>query len=49
MFTSVQVSCLTLTAMTIDRYTAILYPLRSLNFRTTKLAFVTNIFIWIGN
>jgi KISS1 receptor len=49
MFTSVQVSCLTLTAMTIDRYTAILYPLRSLNFRTTKLAFATNIFIWIGN
>lgn len=49
MFSSVQVSCLTLTAMTIDRYTAILYPLKSLDFRTTKLAVLTNIFIWIGN
>ncbi len=48
MFSSVQAACLTLTAMTIDRYMAILYPLKSIDFRTTKMAFLTNIFIWIG-
>lgn len=48
MFSSVQAVCLTLAAMTIDRYMAILYPLKSIDFRTTKMAFLTNIFIWIG-
>ncbi len=35
--------------MTIDRYAAILYPLKSIDFRTTKIAFLTNIFIWIAS
>lgn len=48
-FSSVQAACLTLTAMTIDRYCAILYPLKSIDFRTTKVAFITSIIIWIAS
>ena len=45
---SIQAYCLTLTAMTIDRYLAVIYPFKSIEYRTTKFALYTNIFIWIG-
>lgn len=46
---SIQAACLTLTAMTVDRYAAILYPFKSLDFRTTKIAFFINVIIWIAS
>nr|QVK45765.1 G protein-coupled receptor [Proales similis] len=49
MFASVQAACLTLTAMTIDRYAAIMYPLKSLDFRTEGTAFRINVSIWIAS
>ena len=34
--------------MTFDRYLAVLYPFKSIEYRTTKIALITNIAIWIG-
>jgi KISS1 receptor len=48
-FSSLQSTCLTLTAMTIDRYLAILYPFKSINFRTSKVAVMITICIWIAS
>ncbi|XP_022096858.1 G-protein coupled receptor 54-like [Acanthaster planci] len=44
-----QCTCLTLTAMSIDRYQAIVHPIRSLKSRTTKVACIVNACIWIGS
>lgn len=44
-----QATCLTLTAMTVDRYLAVLYPFKSIEYRTTKLAFAINIIIWVAS
>jgi hypothetical protein len=41
-------TCLTLTAMTIDRYFAIVHPLKSMNKRTPRVAIITSCTIWIG-
>ncbi|CAF0832053.1 unnamed protein product [Brachionus calyciflorus] len=49
MFSSVQAACLTLTAMTVDRYLAVLYPFKSMEYRTRELALMTNIIIWIAS
>lgn len=48
-FSSLQSTCLTLTAMTIDRYLAILYPFKSIHFRTSKFAVIITICIWIAS
>ncbi|XP_038044829.1 G-protein coupled receptor 54-like [Patiria miniata] len=44
-----QCTCLTLTAMSIDRYQAIVHPIRSLKSRTTRVACIVNACIWIGS
>ncbi|XP_072028786.1 G-protein coupled receptor 54-like [Amphiura filiformis] len=41
-----QATCLTLTAMSVDRYQAIVHPLKSLRTRTTKLAAIISASIW---
>ncbi|XP_074658675.1 G-protein coupled receptor 54-like [Tubulanus polymorphus] len=46
-YVTVMSTCLTLTAMTVDRYAAICHPLRSIDIRTPKLAVVTSVGIWI--
>lgn len=35
--------------MTVDRYLAVLYPFKSIEYRTTKLAFAINIIIWVAS
>ncbi|KAJ8025038.1 G-protein coupled receptor 54 [Holothuria leucospilota] len=42
-------TCTTLTAMTIDRYRAIVHPFRSLQSRTAKSAVIVSLGIWIGS
>ncbi|XP_072167150.1 G-protein coupled receptor 54-like [Diadema setosum] len=44
---TVQATCLTLTAMTIDRYFLIVHAVRSRNTRTTRRAALFNIGIWL--
>ncbi|XP_033127266.1 G-protein coupled receptor 54-like isoform X2 [Anneissia japonica] len=44
---SVHATSLTLMAMNIDRYFAIVYPLKSIRYRTATLALAINISIWI--
>ena len=39
---------MTLTAMTIDRYYAIVHPIRSLEHRTPKMAVLVSVIIWLG-
>ncbi|XP_061167043.1 galanin-like G-protein coupled receptor npr-9 isoform X2 [Saccostrea echinata] len=45
--TTVHVTCWTLMAMTIDRYLAIVYPVKSLNWRTTKTSVLVFTGVWI--
>ncbi|XP_071965166.1 G-protein coupled receptor 54-like [Antedon mediterranea] len=45
-YVSVQVSCGTLTAMSIDRWQAILYPMESLEKRTTRKAVIISLSVW---
>ncbi|XP_072167527.1 G-protein coupled receptor 54-like [Diadema setosum] len=45
-YASVQATCLTLTAMTIDRYYLIVHAVKSRNTRTTFRAIVINVTIW---
>ncbi|XP_046555665.1 G-protein coupled receptor 54-like [Haliotis rubra] len=42
-------TCLTLTAMTVDRYFAIVHPIRSLRSRTPKVPIFINIGIWLAS
>ncbi|XP_071503853.1 G-protein coupled receptor 54-like [Diadema antillarum] len=44
-----QATCLTLTAMSVDRYKAIVRPLQSLKTRTTRAALIINVCIWAGS
>ncbi|XP_062615623.1 C-C chemokine receptor type 1-like isoform X2 [Saccostrea cucullata] len=46
-FITVYVTCWTLVAMTIDRYLAIVYPVKSLRWRTTKTSIKVSIGVWI--
>jgi len=41
-------TCLTLMAMTIDRYCAIVYALKSRNWRTTTLSMIVCLVVWLG-
>ena len=43
---SAQSTCITLTAMSVDRYQAIVYPLKSLRNRTPQIALVVSVGIW---
>jgi len=38
----------TLTAMTIDRYHAIVHPLSSMNWRNRRISTITCILVWAG-
>ncbi|XP_022095426.1 G-protein coupled receptor 54-like [Acanthaster planci] len=44
---TVQATCFTLTAMTVDRYYLIVHAVRSRNTRTVTKAVIINVFIWI--
>ncbi|XP_062615637.1 somatostatin receptor type 5-like isoform X5 [Saccostrea cucullata] len=44
---TLHVTCWTLMAMTIDRYLAIVYPVKSLKWRTTKTSVKVSIGVWI--
>ncbi|XP_068127331.1 kiSS-1 receptor [Hyperolius riggenbachi] len=46
---SVQATCVTLTAMSIDRWYVTVYPLRSLRQRTPRVAATVSLGIWIGS
>ncbi|KAI8516119.1 PREDICTED: G-protein coupled receptor 54-like [Branchiostoma belcheri] len=46
---TVQSTCITLAVLSIDRYCAIVHPLRSINFRTRKVAAITSGCTWIGS
>ncbi|XP_066302041.1 G-protein coupled receptor 54-like [Branchiostoma lanceolatum] len=46
---TVQSTCITLAVLSIDRYCAIVHPLRSINFRTPKVAAITSGCTWIGS
>ena len=45
---TLQATCLTLTAMTIDRYYAIVHPIRSIERRTPRRAVLVSGGIWLG-
>lgn len=45
---SVQATCITLTAMSVDRWYVTVYPLRSLRHRTPRVALGISLAIWIG-
>ncbi|XP_069061915.1 G-protein coupled receptor 54-like [Pleurodeles waltl] len=44
-----QATCITLTAMSVDRCYATVYPLHSLRHRTPRVAMVVSLCIWIGS
>uniref|UniRef100_A0A8C8SMN5 KISS1 receptor n=1 Tax=Pelusios castaneus TaxID=367368 RepID=A0A8C8SMN5_9SAUR len=44
-----QATCITLTAMSVDRCYATLYPLQSLRYRTPRVAMGVSVAIWIGS
>ncbi|XP_066491638.1 kiSS-1 receptor [Tiliqua scincoides] len=46
---SVQATCITLTAMSVDRWYVTVFPLRSLRQRTPRVAAAVSISIWIGS
>ncbi|XP_078571561.1 G-protein coupled receptor 54-like [Branchiostoma floridae x Branchiostoma japonicum] len=46
---SVQATCITLAVLSIDRYCAVVHPLRSISFRTPKVAAITSGCTWIGS
>ncbi|XP_060616942.2 G-protein coupled receptor 54-like isoform X1 [Anolis sagrei] len=46
---TVQATCITLMAMSVDRCYATLYPLQSLRYRTPQVAMAVSIAIWIGS
>ncbi|XP_069783312.1 G-protein coupled receptor 54-like [Narcine bancroftii] len=46
---TVQATCITLMAMSVDRCYATVSPLRSLRHRTPRLAMVVSVAIWIGS
>ncbi|CAD7685905.1 unnamed protein product [Nyctereutes procyonoides] len=46
---SVQATCATLTAMSVDRWYVTVFPLRALHPRTPRLALVVSLGIWVGS
>ncbi|KAL7876368.1 hypothetical protein AOLI_G00113310 [Acnodon oligacanthus] len=46
---TVQATCITLTAMSGDRCYVTVYPLKSLRHRTSRVAMIVSICIWIGS
>nr|XP_056721263.1 G-protein coupled receptor 54-like [Euleptes europaea] len=46
---TVQATCITLMAMSVDRCYATLYPLQSLRYRTPQVAMAVSFAIWIGS
>ncbi|XP_014344047.1 G-protein coupled receptor 54 isoform X2 [Latimeria chalumnae] len=46
---SIQATCVTLTAMSVDRWYVTVYPLRSLRQRTPRVAVAVSLGIWIGS
>ncbi|MBN3297834.1 GPR54 protein, partial [Amia calva] len=44
-----QATCITLTAMSVDRCYATVYPLQSLRHRTPRMAMAVSVGIWIGS
>ncbi|XP_048099427.1 KISS1 receptor b isoform X1 [Alosa alosa] len=44
-----QATCITLSAMSVDRFYVTVYPLQSLHHRTPQLAMAVSISIWIGS
>ncbi|XP_066468994.1 G-protein coupled receptor 54-like [Tiliqua scincoides] len=46
---TVQATCITLMAMSVDRCYATLYPLQSLRYRTPQIAMAVSLAIWIGS
>ncbi|XP_066303085.1 galanin receptor type 1-like [Branchiostoma lanceolatum] len=46
---TLQASCLTLTAMSIDRFCAIVLPFRTISFRRTRVAIIISTCIWISS
>ncbi|XP_039215501.1 G-protein coupled receptor 54-like isoform X2 [Crotalus tigris] len=46
---TVQATCITLMAMSVDRCYATLYPLQSLRYRTPQVAMAISFAIWIGS
>ncbi|KAJ1161109.1 hypothetical protein NDU88_001597 [Pleurodeles waltl] len=46
---TVQATCITLTAMSVDRCYATLFPLQSLRHRTPRVAMAVSVAIWIGS
>uniref|UniRef100_A0A4W2H6U0 KISS1 receptor n=1 Tax=Bos indicus x Bos taurus TaxID=30522 RepID=A0A4W2H6U0_BOBOX len=45
---SVQATCATLTAMSVDRWYVTVFPLRALHQRTPRLALAVSLGIWVG-
>ncbi|KAK2510043.1 hypothetical protein MC885_018427 [Smutsia gigantea] len=45
---SVQATCATLTAMSVDRWYVTVFPLRALHRRTLRLALAVSLSIWVG-
>lgn len=45
---SVQATCATLTAMSVDRWYVTVFPLRALHRRTPRLALTVSLSIWVG-
>lgn len=45
---TVQATCITLTAMSGDRCYVTVYPLKSLRHRTSRVAMIVSVCIWIG-
>ncbi|XP_004778162.3 LOW QUALITY PROTEIN: kiSS-1 receptor [Mustela putorius furo] len=46
---SVQATCATLTAMSVDRWYVTVFPLRALHRRTPRLALTVSLGIWVGS
>ncbi|XP_032746580.1 kiSS-1 receptor [Rattus rattus] len=46
---SVQATCATLTAMSVDRWYVTVFPLRALHRRTPRLALTVSLSIWVGS
>ncbi|XP_070566036.1 G-protein coupled receptor 54-like [Ptychodera flava] len=46
-FASWQATCLTLTVISVDRYHAIVHPIKSIKYRTPRAAIVVNVSIWL--
>ncbi|XP_041367068.1 G-protein coupled receptor 54-like [Gigantopelta aegis] len=48
-YVTLQATCLTLTAMAIDRYFAIVHPIKSINSRTPQMSIMISVGIWVAS